>query len=348
MKPTTERQFSKAWTSTSPPQRMLAIRFHALGDVAVTLPFCMSLHHRLPSTQFDYLTAASFDELPKAAGIFDAVLSIPFSGGRWSRLTRAILTGWRMRKRGYDIVFDLQRNWMSRIIRILASPAAWGEFDRFSSQSAGARTQAVFHDAGFQALDPRYLIESDAGSSSGATQLLEKSGWNMRSPLVVLNPAGLWESRNWPLEYYCDLARMWLDDEPVQFLIMGTDRLRDKAEYLQSKLGTSVINLVEQTSITMAFALLKHAAVVISEDSGLHHMSWISGIPTIALFGSSRSDWSRPLGSHSLLFSSEDLECGECMDPECRYGDVHCLTRYSPRVVYEAARKLLSTHQSRA
>lgn len=337
-----EKTFHRRWDSHEPPNRILAIRFHAIGDVAITFPSCASLRNRFPGAQFDFLTGIDSEELPRTTGLFDEIVTVPIATPRRRRLQAAAQIGLRLRERHYDVILDLQRNWMSRLIRIAASPRAWAEFDRFSALPAGVRTQAVFHAVGFADLEPMYAFPISTSERSRAESLLVENGWNRRSPLVVLNPAGLWESRNWPMSSYRDLGGMWLSTEEVQFLLLGTDRVRAKAAFLQQEFGTSVVNLVERTSLGTALAVLQHAALVVSEDSGLLHMSWASGIPTIALFGSSRSDWSRPLGSHTFCFSSHDLDCGECMEPLCRFGDVHCLTRHSPEMVFQAARQLLS------
>ena len=106
-----------------------------------------------------------------------------------------------------------------------------------------------------------------------------------------------------------------------------------KAGQFKQHMGERLIDLVGQTSASEAFAVLRHATLVLSEDSGLMHMAWVSGVPTIALFGSTRSDWSRPLGDHSMFFDSSDLPCGNCMDAICRMGDIRCLTRITPEMV---------------
>jgi len=80
---------------------------------------------------------------------------------------------------------------------------------------------------------------------------------------------------------------------------------------------------------------------VLSEDSGLMHMAWVSGTPVVALFGSTRSDWSRPLGPRSVFLDSSDLSCGACMQATCRRGDVFCLSRRSPEEVFARAVSLL-------
>ena len=70
-------------------------------------------------------------------------------------------------------------------------------------------------------------------------------------------------------------------------------------------------------------------------------MAWVSGIPTLAMFGSTRSVRATPLGEHSLLLHSSDLVCGNCMLETCTYGDNYCLTRYSPEFVFEKAVTLI-------
>ena len=59
------------------------------------------------------------------------------------------------------------------------------------------------------------------------------------------------------------------------------------------------------------------------------HLAWVQGVPTLALFGASRSAWSRPEGPRADGFYSEDLSCGACMQPVCARGDLHCLVRVS-------------------
>jgi len=339
-----ERILRKPWIEESPPKRILAMRFHALGDVAITLPACEALRRRFPDVRIDFLTNAQWACVPKAIDLFDRVHSVRVLSSRAFRFKEAIRTGLAMRKNTYDVVLDLQRNWMSRVIRIMAAPRAFSEFDRFSARPAGDRTLSSFHDAGFLDLLPVYALRFKRPLLDDAAALLRQYGWDGKRRLVLLNPAGLWETRNWPLSSFHNLSRLWLKEESVQIVLLGTNRIRRKAAFLKKELGDAVINLAELTTPDMAFAVLQYVSLVISEDSGLLHMSWISGRPTVALFGSSRSDWSGPLGDHTVFLHSGDLDCGECMAHTCRFGDVHCLTRYSPEFVLRAALYLLS-HQ---
>ena len=164
--------------------------------------------------------------------------------------------------------------------------------------------------------------------------------------LVVLNPAGAFATRNWEIHKYVLFAKRWLQRWPdTKFLVLGTSFIAEKALCLESELGEHLINLVGQTTPSEVFSLLQRVTLVLSEDSGLMHMAWVSGTPVIALFGSTRSDWSRPLGPHSLVLDSSDLPCGNCMQAICQRGDVFCLSRRSPEEVFARAVSLLDDKQ---
>jgi ADP-heptose:LPS heptosyltransferase len=128
--------------------------------------------------------------------------------------------------------------------------------------------------------------------------------------------------------------------------VLGTERVRAKAAYLRRELGSSLIDLTTKTSLAQAFGVLQHVDCVISEDSGLMHMAWVSGIPTVVLFGSTKSYQSAPSGRHTFTFHSSDLECGNCGQPVCPLGTTECLNRLRPEQVLEAAKTAMSRRNS--
>lgn len=318
------------------PKRILAIRLQAMGDLVITLPYLQSLRNSLPSqTQIHLLTRREVDPIPRALNLFNEIYSI--GGGRnvyhqWASLSLLLP---RLLWNRYDTVLDLQNNKISRFVRQLIRPARWSGFDRFSPNAAGERTLRTIMAAGFNNISASNHF--NVKPQPGLDALLTANGWK-GGMLVVLNPAGAFETRNWPLENYCAFARLWTQRFPdAQFLVLGTSFIAGKAQQLKKVMQHSLVNLVAQTTPASAFGLLQKSSFVLSEDSGLMHMGWVSGIPTLALFGGTRSDWSRPLGDHTAFLDAADLVCGGCMQTTCRFGDNHCLTRYSPEMVFETA-----------
>ena len=336
-----EARFSKPWSRPNAPRKVLAIRLQALGDMVITLPYLNSLRDNLPHTQLHFLTRQEFAGVPQHLDLFDRVYQI--GGGRNFKMqllsTLSLLP--RLMVQRYDVVLDLQRNTLSRLVRRAVRPPAYSEFDRLSPIAAGERTRLTIEAAGLGqvGLNARLRLKNAAAG----IEILRKHGWQVGTALVVLNPAGLYVTRQWPIEYYVEFARLWLAhyNSDTRFVLLGTDRIAARAGALRSELGEHAIDLVAKTSATEAFAVLQNVDLVLSEDSGLMHMAWVSGRPTIALFGSTRSDWSRPLGEHSICLDSSDLPCGNCMQATCQFEDVRCLTRYTPGLVFDQARDLL-------
>ena len=331
---------SNPWDGGPPPVRILVIRFHAVGDVAITLPACTALRKLLPEAQIDYLTGHVCRELPGSLTIFDTVHVFPETRSRWDRGLQTLKMASRLTKLRYEMVIDLQRNWVTRAIRRSCLPPFWSEFDRFSPAPAGERVLESFWSAGFQDLAADYAMPVRAPLVAAARTRLLALGWDGISPLICLNPAGLWKTRNWPPEHYADLARLVLRQTKATFVLLGDERIAETGKFLAGAIPHA-INLIGLTTLDEAFAVVQLLVGMVSDDSGLMHMAWNSGVPTLALLGSSRHDWSAPLGPHSRTLHSGDLECGACMKPECAFGDVHCLTRYTPETVLQSLLVLL-------
>jgi ADP-heptose:LPS heptosyltransferase len=331
----------KPWTKKNRPRRILAIRLQAMGDVVITLPYLQWLRNALPSgVRLDFLTREETEDIPKSIDLFDHVYSI---GGARDFRKQLQSTLWLLPQlflQRYDVIIDLQNSILSAIVRKALLPKAWSAFDRFSPTSAGERNRLTIEAVGLgnNQMDTRLRSRQP----SRAATILKGRGLNGTEELVVLNPAGAFVTRNWEMHKYVLFAQQWLQLWPeTKFLVLGTSFIAEKAVFLENELGNHVCNLVGQTTASEVFSLVQRATLVLSEDSGLMHMAWVSGTPVVALFGSTRSDWARPLGPHSLLLDSSDLPCGNCMQATCRRGDVHCLSRLRPEEVFALAVSLL-------
>ncbi|MGZ3924050.1 MAG: glycosyltransferase family 9 protein [Flavisolibacter sp.] len=333
---------SKKWSRSEPPTRILAIRLQAMGDLVITLPYLQRLRKTLaPNARLDLLTRKEVDPIPKDLELFDHVYSI--GGGRnWKKqfiLTCLLLPKLFLRR--YDVVIDLQNNIISKTVRKALMPAAWSEFDRYSPVPAGECTRLTIEASGISCskADSRFRLKS---FTLKLPDILEENGWDPKNHLVLLNPAGAFPSRNWPLENYVQFARLWKRTFPgTQFLMVGTEFIAKKAEYLKSQLGDSCINLVGKTTPSEAFALVQKLQFALSEDSGLMHMAWVSGIPTLALFGSTTGIRATPLGKYSYTLGTSSLLPGQTQVTTC-FDTIHdSISSYSALFVHNKALELI-------
>ena len=341
------------------PRRVLVIRLHALGDVLITLPLLAALRRCFPSMILDVLTdtryASVFESRLEPHRVWHVDARAPFFLRTHSRkavaaeMRRPTLSDTHDRRGDreppFDLILDLQRSADSRWFLGALKPPHWVAFDRFAPRSAltryldaaawvGLRCRTAVFEAN---LEPTLLDE--------ARSQLARFGHEGDGPLIALNPAGLWTTRQWPLERYAALAHHLKRRHRARFLLLGAGQTGTRVKTLARLLPRGSINVVDMTSIPQAMALVAHCALMISEDSGLMHMAWTQGIPVLALFGSSRWVWSRPEGPHSEGWSSDDLECGNCLKPTCFHGDTLCLSRIEVEEVAERASALLASHR---
>jgi heptosyltransferase-2 len=332
----------RSWSSSNPPKKILVIRFHAFGDVIITLPYLQTLKNAFPQIEIHYLTRKECSDIVNHAPMFTKVYALDDRRNGKLLFAKVVVLLPILFSERYDIVLDLQRNAVSRMVRRFLLPKSFSEFDRFSFMSAGERVRQTI-DAVHIALIPDVLPDIEINYAVLNRNRWKSNGYSEGKKYIILNPAGSSITKNWPIEYYEQFALLWKKsiDDQTQFLIIGTERILQKAQYLKQQLGSNVINLAGMTTVTEAFMLLQKAQFVLSEDSGLMHMAWISKIPLLALFGSTPSVWAKPLGDTSLCLDSSDLECGNCNQTQCKFGNVHCLTRYTPEYVLEKAKQLL-------
>jgi ADP-heptose:LPS heptosyltransferase len=185
------------------------------------------------------------------------------------------------------------------------------------------------------------------GGGPDVDALLLRHGRKAGFDLVVLNPAGFSPARAWPTASYIEFARLWIERHPrSQIVLLLMPSKRAKATEISIALGAHCIDLTGRADQLEAFAIVGRARFVLSEDSGLMHMAWVQGTPTLALFSDSRRDWSAPQGSWSDCLDSSDLPCGPCGLEICKFGDNRCLTRYSASQVLERAERLTRPHRA--
>lgn len=325
------------------PRRILAIRLQAMGDTLITLPYLAALAEAHPEAEIDFLTRKEVAGVPRHIGLFRNVWTL--GGGRSGKLQAlsALALLPRLLARRYDVVVDLQRNRVSRFVRRLLRPGAFSEFDRYSLRSAGARTAATLEAAGLGPISAGAVKPVRPADPALADALLAAAGWDGKAGVVVLNPAGALEGRHWPTDRYVALALALMEraPTPVRPVLVGVEAMRHRFDPIARALEDVALDLVGRTTPAQAHAIVARAAMVVTEDSGLMHMAWISGTPTLALFAASPTVWSRPLGPKTVLVDACRRDDGGCMHGWCAEGAPGCLAGVGVEEVLERALEML-------
>lgn len=318
---------------------VLFIRFGAIGDIAVTLHACESLRHMFPLAQFDYLTSSETKDLISSIQCINHVHHFNYKTTRYRRWFSAVFFGCRSRIR-YDAVIDFQNNYISRMISRFLSADKKVFFDRFSPLPVEERVRRTVEQLGILNFHLKAPVILKSEYLDSAKRILHSNGWNGER-LLVLNPAGAWPSRHWPIGRYSEVANRICIGGKYRVLFVGNENILYRVSTIKERLNHKALNLVGQTSPGEAFGVISFASLILSEDSGIVPMGWVLRIPTLSLLGSTRYDWAQPIGSFASCFHAGDMSCGGCMQKTCRFGTVECLQRISPGQVYDALKLLM-------
>jgi lipopolysaccharide heptosyltransferase I len=128
-------------------------------------------------------------------------------------------------------------------------------------------------------------------------------------PLAILAPGTMWETKHWTPEGFAEVAKRLTDTGFTPILIGGNgERAYNRAIQQQAPGAT---DFTGQTSLADAVALIRRAAVVVTNDSGAMHIAAALGKPAISIFGPTNPVHVGPYGQPQNVVRL-DLSCSPC------------------------------------
>jgi len=129
-------------------------------------------------------------------------------------------------------------------------------------------------------------------------------------PVLAIGPAANWRGKQWRAERFGELARRLIaPDGPLpgaRVAVLAAAHERPQAEPLLSSIPTGrIIDLVGNTDLLTAAAVLRRCAFFIGNDTGLMHIAAATGTPTLGLFGPSPVEHYAPWGACTAAVRTE-------------------------------------------
>ena len=151
------------------------------------------------------------------------------------------------------------------------------------------------------------------------------------------------KERRWGVKNYSLLADMLLDRGYGVVLLGGYGDMGDSRVFERMIGKKSHLNLIGKTSLAQSLFIISKINLLISADSGLMHLAYAAGTPTLSLFGAGIEEKWAPRGSKNKQINL-NLPCSPCTKfgytPKCPI-NVKCLGDIEVEEVYKEAIELV-------
>ena len=340
-----------------------------VGDMVMAQSLFKTLKRERPHCQIDVLAPQwSFPLLERMPEVSEGI-PMPVGHGALELSTRKAL-GKSLQAKGYTEAIVLPNSLKSALVPFFAKipkRTGWlGEvrygllnnrrklvkpdfplmIDRFN---ALAFTKSQVKSAkDFSAKHPIPELITNANDVNTA---ISEMALNRDKPVLALCPgAEFGEAKRWPAEHYATVAQQKLN-EGWQVWLMGSAKDVEAGQaivdLIQTKQQGDCHILAGKTRLDQAIDLLSVADAVVSNDSGLMHISAALHRPLVVVYGSSSPKFTPPLSDNTAIVQT-DLECSPCFKRVCPLGHGDCLKKLSPNTVIESLAKLASNNTDEA
>jgi heptosyltransferase II len=183
---------------------------------------------------------------------------------------------------------------------------------------------------------PSLLINSDSSESISRKYLSNNSKKN----IVLCPEAEYGPAKRWPVNKWMQLANFYKEKNYNVYFLGKNESL--ETEYQSVFKKDSIISLLGKTSLEEAAYILSIVDLVITNDSGLMHITASVNTNLISIFGSSSPFYTPPLMKDQfgeVIYKA--LTCSPCFKRECPLQHLNCLNNISSEEIFDKSIKYL-------
>lgn len=334
--------------------RILIFRNGSMGDTICALPAIFSIHDNFRESSIDILSNAGGSERISISN----VINNPYIR---KSIDYRELSGYRLlkllRREKYDLIVELPQAdapFLSQLrnmffFRLVGIPRGFGwkisvtylfpkvqetliHFDR-----EPIRLLKILREYGLKCSE-RYEWNFTKEEFNTVGSVISEYKLDGTKCFIVLSIGGKYHRNWWPLERYSSVAQFVASKGYLPVVVGGKDDI-SRAQVIAGHAGA--VNLCGELSVRETALLMKHAVLVISNDTGTLHMAYSVGANVIGLYSAREypNKWFPPLESGNVALRQSQLPCSICVAKPCE--DNICIKQISVKDVIFRIRVLL-------
>ncbi len=322
----------KVYRETRDKMSILIIKVSALGDVVLGTAAVRSLKKRFPHARMSVLCGRRYFKVIEGQDFIDEIVVC-----RNSSLREAFRLSGILRKKNFDLIFDLQNNHFSHLLSFLSFPKKsigfnrkWGglldkkaDFRKTKGVSPLESQKTLLKLAGIDDIElPEISVSQNA--SFRIEKELKDRGINPDDKLAGINieASPKWKTKNLKEKRLSELVDFLVTNKKVKVVLIGALPSFRKGEVLSAKYPEGVFNFCGRTDLSLLTALIKRVNLFITPDSAPFHIAVSLGTKVIAFFGPTDPKRHAVLNKNVFIVRRE-INCLACYRKQCP--DLRCM-----------------------
>ena len=325
-----------------PIKKILIIAPAWIGDLIISAAFVKALKSNLDCT-LDILVNSNLVHIANLIPGIRKVIPSETKHGKLS-LSYRIKVGFDLRSENYDECYILANSYKSALIPYIAKiKKRISYLGEFRYGLVNVIKKPIDRKLGMvnrylNLIDQRHTSEIIPVLNINPKKNLIFEKFKFHGKYLVFCPdAEYGSAKRWPTNKWLDLAIELSGHHHIVIVGLDTNIGNEFANIASNK----IINLIGKTNLVEVMEIIACSEGVVSNDSGLMHVSASLDRKTIALYGSSSPTYTPPLISkkkRDIIY--KDLDCSPCFKRVCPLGHKKCLDDIQVEEVKKSATKL--------
>lgn len=304
--------------------RLLIIRLSAIGDVARVLPALHALRDRYPNAQIDWAVESKSLDLIEGHPALDRCLVFERPEGFWQGIASFRVFCRMIRAGRYDIVLDFHGILKSGLIaRASRAPKRYGfsppRAREMSHLFANHRVKLISER--MNRIEENLTLCRELGAKSHSLDVVIpvpediqdhidaylEDAFDAGKKIIALHPPVDRPEKQWPLEYFAQLADMILADGRYEVVLTWGPGQQNVVNEVAGRCRRNPFIAPETPDLKHYAALIQRASLFFGGDTGPMHIASAMGAPVVAVFGGTNPAQHAPLRQPSqVLYAGPD------------------------------------------
>lgn len=337
-------------------KKILVIRLSSIGDIILSSPLIRLLRRRFPYAKIDMVVCREFEELISFNHNINQVILFERKTGLGGLLRLCK----KVREEQYDLIIDIHKKLRSFIICLTSGAKQLLSYNKHSF----LRFLLVKFKINWYSYTPfianlylksleKFGIEDDGeglefyittSKDMSVLELLRKEGIDKNALLIGIAPGAHWYTKRWLKERFIELANLLIQRNNAKIIIFGGNEEVELSNEIKISLLDTPIIAAGKLSLMETGALLKRCKLLITNDTGIMHISAAVKTPIVAIFGPTVKEFGYYPYRIPHRVISKELPCKPCTttgSSKCKINTFDCMRLISTNEVLEAAEELL-------